>query len=96
MLAVVLERPLGAPLQAERDDRRGVAKDIEEAIWSRVDDAILADAGHKRDRARDDERAQDLVAPVGSNIGEADVDLGHAGVLISVVVGVIETERPTS
>src|SRR5262245_29436155 len=74
----VLERPLGATMQAKRNDRRCVAEDIEEAIWSRVDETNFADAGHQRDRARDYERAQNLVAPVGSDIGEADVDLRHA------------------
>jgi hypothetical protein len=75
----VLGRSVGVVLQAQHDQRRVLGEHVEERERRGVDDAVRAQRGDERDRARHDEAAQQLVALARLEIGELQREIGHQG-----------------
>jgi hypothetical protein len=61
-------------LEAEHDERRLLREDVEEAERSGVDHTCRVDRRDERDRPGHDRRAEELVALVRADLGEADGD----------------------
>lgn len=74
----ILEAHIGIVLDTDRDDRRIVGQDVEEAERASIRLAILAHCRHQRNRARDHGSDQELVTLPLIELGEIKMGVvGH-------------------